>query len=164
MLHALFQLLGSHYANDDLGAVEGLLRSILATVPNDPTSMKFLGLVYYRTGRIDQAERLFDMAARRQRSCTSFEIQPHDDFLSRHGYSAMAACHLEATRPDRNTARTWYDLGLVLGDLGRREEATVAFLQANSARRQSPEVRIHATFPAGTPSYGASTAGPDDED
>jgi Flp pilus assembly protein TadD len=164
MLHALFQLLGSHYANDDLGAVEGLLRSILATVPDDPTSMKFLGLVYYRTGRTDEAVRLFDMAARRQRSDASFETQPRDDFLSRHGYSAMAACHLEATRPDGNTARTWYDLGLALGDLGRREEADVAFLLAKSAPRQLPQVWFHANGAAGAPPAGTSTADLEDDD
>ena len=164
MLHALFQLLGSHYAKDDLGAAEGLLRSILATVPDDPTSMKFLGLVYYRTGRTDEAVRLFDMAARRQRSGATFETQPSVDFLSRHGYSAVAACYVEATRPDGNTARTWYDLGLALGDLGRREEADVAFLQAKTAAQQLPQVRVLATRAVGAALAVTPDMNPEEDD
>jgi Flp pilus assembly protein TadD len=164
MLHALFHLLGSHYEKDNLGEVEGILRSILATVPNDPTSMKFLGLVYYRTGRTDEAVRIFEMAAHQQQSESAVEMPPRGDFLARHGYSAVAACHLEATRPDSNTARTWYDLGLALRDLGRRDEAQVAFRHAGSARQHLPEVRFDSAGPADTPTAGVSAAETDEDD
>jgi tetratricopeptide (TPR) repeat protein len=133
MLHTLFRTVGAQYSNGNLDAVESAVRSILAMVPNDLASLQFLGLVYYRTGRKTEAIRILEAQAPQQDQALRFETAPGDDFLSRNGYSAAAACHVEATQRNRDLALAWYDLGLVLNELGRHESALRAFRSALAA-------------------------------
>jgi len=130
MLHTLFQTIGAQYSTGNLAAVESAARSILSTVPNDQASLQFLGLVYYRTGREDEAVRILDAEPPQPDGPLRFEAASDKDFLSRNGYSAVAACHVEATQPSPDLAMVWYDLGVVLSELGRPDKALHAFRSA----------------------------------
>ena len=55
MIDALFDLLGTFYQSGDLLQAEWIARSILQAIPDDIVSLQFLGLVYYRTRRREQA-------------------------------------------------------------------------------------------------------------
>jgi tetratricopeptide (TPR) repeat protein len=135
----LFQLIGVHYANGNFAAVEAAVRSLLATVPNDLASLQFLGLVYYRTGRTQEAIRIFDSTPIARESAQRFEMESGDDSVSRNDYSAAAACRIEATHRNADLAHAWYDLGLTLNHLGRPDRAVVAFRSALIARPAFPE-------------------------
>lgn len=138
MLRTLFQMIGAHYASGDFAAVESALRSVLAAVPNDSASLRFLGLVYYRTGRKAEAMHIL-------RTTPSLPgTEPHsgaaaaEDFLGRHGYSAAAACHVEATQRNPDLALAWFDLGVAFGELGLPARAVAAFQAALLARPGFP--------------------------
>jgi tetratricopeptide (TPR) repeat protein len=133
VLHTLFQLVGIHYSGGDFSKVESAARSILATVPNDMASLQFLGLAYFRTGRKAEAMQILDAAPPEQDCTPPLEAAPGGDFLSRNGYSAAAACQLEATQRNPDLALAWYDLGVILSDLGRTELALRAFRSALAA-------------------------------
>ncbi len=133
MLHTLFQLVGIRYSCGDFNAVESTARSILETVPNNLAALQFLGLAYYRSGRKAEALQILEAEAPQQDPASRFEAEPGDDFLSRNGYSAAAACHVEATQRNRDLALAWYDLGVLLDELGRPEPALRAFQSALAA-------------------------------
>src|ERR1017187_6715428 len=65
MINNLVNLLGGFYESNDFAKVEAIAHSIHVAVPGDEVSLKFLGLVYYRTGRVSDAIRLFDRVHRR---------------------------------------------------------------------------------------------------
>jgi tetratricopeptide (TPR) repeat protein len=134
MLRLVFQLIGTHYASGNLNAVEGTVRSILAAVPNDQTALQFLGLVYYRTGRKAEAIRIFDDVPAQSDFTVPARSDSGDDFLSRNGYSATAACHVAANDHNPDLALAWYDLGLTLRELDRPKHAAGAFRCALAAR------------------------------
>jgi tetratricopeptide (TPR) repeat protein len=141
MLRMLFQLLGSNYASGNFGGVEAVVRTLLTTVPNDMASLQFLGLVYYRTGRRDEAVRVFDAAEIKQETEVAQEFDPSDDILARSGKKDATTRHIEATRPNGETAQAWYDLGLTHSELNRPEQAVLALRFALSVRPDFPEAR-----------------------
>ena len=55
--------------------------------------------------------------------------------------SAVAECYKEATRKRPYLARAWYDLGVVLLEFGRKEQAIAAF---RSALRANPDSTLAA--------------------
>ena len=65
MISTLVNLLGGYYESNDFAKVEAIAHSINKAVPGDEVSLKFLGLVYYRTGRTKDAIRLFNRVHRR---------------------------------------------------------------------------------------------------
>jgi cytochrome c-type biogenesis protein CcmH/NrfG len=142
MLRVLFQMFGNYYSQGNLGSVEIIVRSILATVPGDMASLQFLGLVYYRTGRTSDAIHVFDMAAPTAQTLTPIEGPADADFLSRNGYSAAAACQLEATGRSAGLAKAWYDVGLTLVDLGHASRAVSAFRAALISRPSFPAAEL----------------------
>jgi tetratricopeptide (TPR) repeat protein len=169
MLHTLFRLVGVHYSCGDFGAVETTARTILATVPNDLAAQQFLGLAYYRTGRKAEAMRILDAHPPQYPCAARFEAVRDVDFLSRNGYSAAAACHVEATQRSRDLALAWYDVGRILSDLGRPEPALRAFQAALAACPGDPGAILGMgpfaprVEPAELASHRAPVADEDDE-
>jgi predicted Zn-dependent protease len=126
MLRRLFELFAWHYAIGNMAVVEAVVHGILRTVPDDLISLQFLGLVYYRTGRIDDATRVFRAAAPNQSPMDKLVSEGGECFLSRNGDSAAAACCLAATGHNPDLAIAWRDLSLALHDLGLPEQAVRA--------------------------------------
>ena len=105
MISTLVNLLGGFYESNDFAKVEAIAHSINKAVPGDEVSLKFLGLVYYRTGRTKEAMRLFNRVHRRS-STRPEKIETNT--------SAVAAVAREATRRVPYLAQAWCDLGSVL--------------------------------------------------
>ena len=122
MINALFDLLGMFYQNGDLAQAEWMARSIMQAIPDDVVSLQFLGLVYYRTERRDQAEQVFSAADGNAPVHTDGSLQ------------ASAQCLQAASGHGSALASAWYDLGLVLFRLRRYPQAISALQAAVSAR------------------------------
>lgn len=116
MIHTLINLLGSFYESNDLSRAETIARSIHTAIPEDQVSLKFLGIVYYRTGRIKDAIRLFDQVECRQDAALVAEAQRPPSGSPGVG-SAVLACSLEARRRVPYLAQAWQDLGKALHQL-----------------------------------------------
>ena len=67
MIGTLVDLLGNFYVDNDLTHFETIARTLHASVPEDLVSLQFLGLAFYRTGRIDEAVSIFDKVVRRRK-------------------------------------------------------------------------------------------------
>ena len=139
MLRTLFELFSNYYSHDNFGGGEVVVRSILAAVPGDVAALQFLGLVYFRVGRTTEAIKAFDEGAPTAGPTAGFASEPTEDFLSANGYTAAAACHLEATRRSSNLAPAWFDLGLTLTTLGRPRRAIAAVRSALISRPNFPQ-------------------------
>lgn len=105
MISILIHLLGGSYESNDFAKAETIAHSIHKVVPGDQVSLKFLGLVYFRTGRITDAIHLFDRVQSKQ-SATPEKIEVDD--------SAVVAVSQEATRRVPYLAQAWRDLGCAL--------------------------------------------------
>ena len=138
MISTLVELLGNFYANNDFTNFEAVSRGLLAAIPNDTVSLQFLGLVYYRTGRINDAIRLFDKVVPTLKNPAE---KPRVDSPV-DGDSAVAECYQEATRQSHDLAQAWYDLGLALVDLNKHEQAIPAFRSALTARPVFPQAML----------------------
>ena len=142
MIGTLVDLLGSFYASNDLINFEAMARSLHAAIPGDQMSLQFLGLVYYRTGRIKDAKSLFDKL--RLRRAASNDI----DDIAASGEPAIPddpatlACYQEATRQRPYLARAWYDLGSILMELGRFEQAVAVFRNSLKADPANAKVLL----------------------
>ena len=123
MISTLVDLLGNFYASNDFTNVEAIARSIHASVPGDQVSLQFLGLAYYRTGRVKEAIRIFDKVLPRRRAAP--------------GDSAAAACYRQATRRSPHLAQAWFDLGTALLELKKFDLALPAF---HSSLKAQPEL------------------------
>ena len=140
MISTLVDLLGNYYASNDLISFEAAARSIHAVIPGDTISLQFLGLAYYRTGRITDAKGVFDALVKHPVAvfdkCRRKAVVANsaDD-------SAIAECYKEATRKRPVLARVWYDLGVVLLEVGTKELAAGAF---RSAMRANPDDALAA--------------------
>lgn len=105
MISTLVNLLGRYYESNDLARVEVIAQNINKAVPGDDVSLKFLGLVYYRTGRTKDAMQLFNRVHRRA-SARPEKIET--------GASAVAAVAREASRRVPYLAQAWCELGRAL--------------------------------------------------
>lgn len=105
MISTLVNLLGGYYESNEFAKVEAIARSINKAVPGDEVSLKFLGLVYYRTGRTQDAIRLFNRVHRR--------ASPRPEKIDT-GSSAVAAVAREASRRVPYLAQAWCELGRTL--------------------------------------------------
>ena len=121
MINTLVNLLGGFYESNDFAKVEAIARAIHKAVPGDEVSLKFLGLVYYRTGRIKDANRLFDRVHRR----TSDRPETIET-----GSSAVMAVSREATRRVPYLSQAWCDLGNALMKQRSHELAPPSFRNA----------------------------------
>ena len=121
MISTLVNLLGGFYESNDFAKVEAIAHSINRAVPGDEVSLKFLGLVYYRTGRTKDAIRLFDRVHRRT-------IARPEKIET--GTSAVAAVAREATRRVPYLAQAWCDLGSALMKLKGNEAPQQSFQTA----------------------------------
>jgi len=141
MIGALVDLLGNYYVSKDYSNVEAIARGILAAVPEDQVSLQFLGLAYYRTGRTEDAIGIFDQVARQRKAEDEIEWKPGDAYLQHDDYAA-AACYQEATRHNPDLALAWYDLGTALHELGKFEQAILAFRSALIAQPEYPQAML----------------------
>ena len=115
MICTLVNLLGRYYESNDFAKVEAIAHSINKAVPGDEVSLKFLGLVYYRTGRTNDAMTLFKRVHRRS------SARPEKIDTSA---SAVAAVAREASRRVPYLAQAWCDLGRALTKQNGSELAT----------------------------------------
>lgn len=143
MIGALMELLGGYYVRGNFAQVEAIARSLLTAVPDDRVSLQFLGLAYYRSGRVDQAIEVFKKVVNRRRKPS---LRMPGRRVSREAVEEAplpaAVCYAEATHPSPDLARTWYDLGLVLVELGEPEKAVSAFQSALVAQPDFPEAML----------------------
>lgn len=127
MIEALLDLFGTFYQDGDLLRAERLVLGILEAVPDDAVSRLFLGLIYYRSERREEAIRIFD--------ATAGQLPDQGDGRHRDGRLSAAAHCLRAARAQGSTlAIAWYDLGLVLLRLRRYQQAIDALESALCAR------------------------------
>ena len=105
MISTLVNLLGGYYESNDFAKVEAIAHSINKAVPGDEISLKFLGLVYYRTGRTKDAMRLFNRVHRRAR--------PRPEKIDGDA-SAVAALAREASQRVPYLTQAWCELGRTL--------------------------------------------------
>lgn len=141
MISTLIELLGNFYARNDIANFEAIARSLLAAIPNDQVALQFLGLAYYRTGRVKDAMVIFDRVVRPPASTP--DAQPVPSSSDRpFADSAAAVCYREATRPSQELARTWYDLGTTLLAVGKFGLAIPAFRSALRAHPESPQTLL----------------------
>ncbi len=140
MISALVELLGNFYARNDFTNFEAVARSLLATIPNDQVALQFLGLVYYRTGRVEDAIEVFDQV---QRQPAVGDAGPVAGSASAtHVETAAEVCYQEATRNNAQLARTWYDVGTTLLALGKLKQAVRAFRSALTAAPESTQAML----------------------
>ena len=142
MIRTLVELLGNFYASSDFTNFEAIARSIQSTIPNDPVSLQFLGLVYYRTGRVKDAVKVFDKLVRRHKPAVEAETQKPAAETLPPGDLAEVECYQAATRPSSMLAKAWYDLGNVLLDLRKFRLAIPAFRSALMAQPESTEAML----------------------
>lgn len=105
----------------------GLPAASWRAIPDDVVSLQFLGLVYYRTGRREEAIEAFNTAA-----CRGLDRDSHLHVDSR--LRASAQCLRAARLPGSAVAAAWYDLGVVLFRLRRYQQAISAFQSALAGR------------------------------
>lgn len=141
MIRTLVDLLGNFYASNDFTNFEAIARSIQSTIPNDPVSLQFLGLVYYRTGRIKDAIHVFDKLVRWRKQTPEAEAKKTASDLPPGDYAAVA-CYEAATQPSSKLAKAWYDLGTVLLDLRKFRQAIPAFRSALIAEPDSTQAML----------------------
>ncbi|MBL8374615.1 tetratricopeptide repeat protein, partial [Accumulibacter sp.] len=144
MIDALFDLFGTFYQTGNFLQAERIACRILETIPDDIVSLQFLGLVYYRTGRREEAIEAFNAA-----TCRGLDDGTHPRVDSR--LRASAQCLRAARVPGSAVATAWYDLGLVLLRLRRHQQAISAFQSALSGRpdfraAQRAIARVSASF------------------
>lgn len=124
MIDALFDLLGTFYQSGDFAQAEWIARSILQAIPEDIVSLQFLGLIYYRTQRRDEAMQAFRAADTDATTPSALgNLQP-----------ASTQCLHAASGHGAALAGAWYELGLVLFRLRRYRQAISALQAALSAR------------------------------
>ena len=125
MIHTLINLLAGFYENNELAKAETIARSIHTAVPGDQVSLKFLGIVYYRTGRIKDAIRLFDLIQCRQKAGAVADTRAA---LATPGVvdSAAAAISQEAGQRVPYLAQAWQDLGNALQKIRKFDCATLS--------------------------------------
>jgi Flp pilus assembly protein TadD len=146
MIRTMMDLLSTYYQNSDWINVETITHTILAAIPDDPVSLQFLGLVYYKTGRLGDAVQIFNRLVSREERTSELKIKLGKQHLSRGDYTAAAACYEEATRLDPKLATAWHDLGVALTELGQRKQAMAAFRSALIAHpTQSDSMRALGT-------------------
>ncbi len=141
MISTLVELLSNFYARNDFTNVEAIARSLLAAIPNDQVSLQFLGLAYYRSGRIKDAINIFDKVVHRRKPQPELEAKHNDTGLS-HGDLAAAVCYQEATRLNPNLSQAWLDLGSTLLALDKHEQAIPAFRSALIAQPESTQAML----------------------
>lgn len=140
MISTLVDLLANFYARNDFTNFEAIARSLLNTVPNDQVSLQFLGLVYYRTGRVKDAIRTFNKVILRRKPAKA-ESEAGNSSLSPGDYAA-AACYQEATRHSPELSQAWFDLGTTLLELGKYEQAIPAFRNSLMAQPESTQAML----------------------
>ena len=126
MIGTLVDLLGNFYVDNDLTHFETIARTLHASVPEDLVSLQFLGLAFYRTGRIDEAVSIFDKVVRRRKGLVPDSVVDVAPVITGDD-SCVAVCYQEATRRNPRLAKAWYDLGAVLLKLKKSELAISAF-------------------------------------
>lgn len=141
MISTLVELLGNFYARNDFTNFEAIARSLLVAIPNDVVALQFLGLAYYRTGRVEDAIVVFDQVVRRAPPTGSTE-RTASGAVTADAKSAAAVCYQEATRRSAQLGKAWYDIGTTLLALGKLKLAAAAFHSALTAAPESTQAML----------------------
>ena len=128
MIDALFDLLGAFHEKGDFVQAERMAHRIMQAIPDDTVSLQFLGLIYYRSGRRDEAMQAFNSAARHSRHCSRVDGS----------LRASTQCLRAASSQGSALAGAWYELGLVLLRLRRFRQSMDALQSALSTRPDFP--------------------------
>lgn len=127
MITALIDLLGAYYQAGNFAQVATVARSMLSAIPGDLVALQFLGLAYYRSGRIDDARQVFQQVAQQLDQGEPGQIAGSSELASDITYR-------EATRPGSGLADGWYRIGKLLKGWRLTKPATLAFRAAMAAR------------------------------
>lgn len=138
MISTLVDLLGNFYANNDFTHVETIARTLHASIPDDLVSLQFLGLAYYRSGRVDEAVSIFDKVLRRRKTLADADPKVATNEIAGDD-SCAAVCYQEATKRNPWLAKAWYDLGAILLKLKKSELAMPAFRSFVAAQPASSQ-------------------------
>ena len=141
MISTLVDLLGNFYANNDFTHVETIARTLHASVPDDLVSLQFLGLAYYKTGRVDEAVSIFDKVLRRRKRLADAASNAATDDITG-DETCAAVCSREATKRNPWLAKAWYDLGAALLKLKKSELAIPAFRSFLAAQPVSSQALL----------------------
>lgn len=125
MIRTLINLLASFYESNDMRQVETIARSLHRAIPGDQVSLKFLGIVYYRTGRIKDAIHLFDLIQCRQKGALG-AAHANAPQLPGDVDSAAAVCSHEAKQRVPYLAQAWQELGSALQKIRTFDCASVS--------------------------------------
>ena len=121
MISTLVNLLGSFYENKDYAKAESIANRIHVAIPGDQVSLQFLGLVYYHTGRVVDAMKVFDRVQEKQ-NVDSNDLPEGRQALG----SAVAAVSYEASRRVPYLAQAWRELGNALMKKGSASQYRMA--------------------------------------
>ncbi|HEY6897428.1 MAG TPA: bacterial transcriptional activator domain-containing protein [Rhodocyclaceae bacterium] len=131
MITALIDLLGAYYQAGDFAQVATVARGMLSAIPGDLVALQFLGLAYYRSGRIDDARQVFRQVAQQLDQTDPGPVVGSSELASDISYR-------EATRPGSGLADGWYRIGKLLKGWRFTKPAALAFRAAMAARGTSP--------------------------
>ena len=140
MISTLVDLLGNFYVNNDLTHFETIARTLHASVPDDLVSLQFLGLAYYRTGRVDEAVSIFNKVLRRRKTLADAASKATNKIAG--DETCAAICYREATKRNPWLAKAWYDLGAALLKLKKSELAIPAFRSFLAAQPASSQALL----------------------
>ena len=140
MISTLVDLLGNFYVNNDLTHFEAIARTLHASVPDDLVSLQFLGLAYYRTGRVDEAVSIFNKVLRRRKTLADAASKATNEIAG--DETCAAICYREATKRNPWLAKAWYDLGAALLKLKKSELAIPAFRSFLAAQPASSQALL----------------------
>jgi tetratricopeptide (TPR) repeat protein len=140
MISTLVDLLGNFYVNNDLTHFETIARTLHASVPDDLVSLQFLGLAYYRTGRVDEAVSIFNKVLRRRKTLADAASKATNEIAG--DETCAAICYREATKRNPWLAKAWYDLGAALLKLKKSELAIPAFRSFRAAQPASSQALL----------------------
>ena len=109
MISTLIHLLGSSYESKDYVRAESIAHRIHGAIPGDQVSLKFLGLVYYHTGRIVDAMKIFERVQGKQ----TVDAEPAEKTMEGVDFAETAVSR-EAGRRVPYLAQAWRELGNAL--------------------------------------------------
>jgi len=125
LIPALIDYLALFAQTGNMSQVEVIARAMLASIPEDLVALQFLGLALYQMGRVDDAYRTFNRAAR---------LAPSGDM---DGFpvegTASAVSYREATRANSGLAESWYRIARTLKSFGFHRLADRAFKAGQSS-------------------------------
>ncbi len=129
-----------HHAAGELAAAETIYRRILEGDPNNATALHLLGLIAGQTGNWDAAIRLMERAVEAGPSQADVHCDLGNAWFTSGDYAQAEECYRAALDIDSGHVLAGLNLGTVLRDQGRHEEAVVHLVQLTDCRPNDPRV------------------------